>query len=458
MTMTSPSHVDRPAERGAALIGVLLLLMMMSALAAAVGVSGRTETLVARNHQSAAQAKAAAEAGLNHAVQVVIADIREWQPNGFANVDAALDGLLAAAGSLEAVEGWGVPIGTRIPIAGASAGVEYEAVIMDEDDPARGADATQIDGDGDATNNEDNNPLNDANRKLIIRASGFAQDGTSVVLEAVIAPIPLPAVVTNSDLDISGNPTITGTNGSVHSNGDLTIGGNSAAVTGNASTSGELTCNDPCDQVQGTATEGATPVPIPTVRASDYRFWADYILTDAGTVTDPSGAVLCTAGNNGNGCRNTYGWSFDGPAGWSVGATGTPLDGTYYVEGGATISGSPGTSSDPIQISIIAEGSIDISGNPDLVPDTPELLFVTDGDLEISGGVASPLTIQGQMLVHEQLKISGNPTLSGQFIVEDAANVSTLVTSNQISGNPTIVYNGSLGTGLFSVVAWRDVR
>ena len=43
-----------PGERGSALVGV----------------SGRTETLVARNHHSGARAQAAAEAGLNHAVQV----------------------------------------------------------------------------------------------------------------------------------------------------------------------------------------------------------------------------------------------------------------------------------------------------------------------------------------------------------------------------------------------------
>ena len=60
---------------------------------------------------------------------MVVANIAQWQ-NGFANVDAALDALLANGGSLEALDGWNDPIGTRTPIAG-TIGVEYEAVIMD---------------------------------------------------------------------------------------------------------------------------------------------------------------------------------------------------------------------------------------------------------------------------------------------------------------------------------------
>ena len=92
MTTAQYSTDDRRRERGSALIGVLLLLMMMSALVAALGVSARTETLVARNHQSAAQATAAAEAGLSHAVQVAIEYFGKSTTSQ--QVDAALDALL----------------------------------------------------------------------------------------------------------------------------------------------------------------------------------------------------------------------------------------------------------------------------------------------------------------------------------------------------------------------------
>ena len=46
----------------------------------------------------------------------------------------------------------------------------------------------------------------------------------------------------------------------------------------------------------------------------------------------------------------------------------------------------------------------------------------------------------------------------GQIIVENVPSVSNLVTSNAISGNPTITYNGIVGTNTFYVAAWREVR
>ncbi len=87
---------------------------------------------------------------------------------------------------------------------------------------------------------------------------------------------------------------------------------------------------------------------------------------------------------------------------------------------------------------------------------------MTDGDLKLSGTLETDLTVEGAILVHEQLQLAGNPTLSGQIIVEDAENISTLVTENTISGNATISHNGTLGggggVGIFTLSAWREVR
>ena len=44
------------------------------------------------------------------------------------------------------------------------------------------------------------------------------------------------------------------------------------------------------------------------------------------------------------------------------------------------------------------------------------------------------------------------------WIVENAASVSSLVTANTISGNVSITYNGGLGTGVYTVAGWRDIR
>ena len=119
MTKTRNSIVELPGERGSALLGVLLLLMMVSALAAALGVSGQTETLISRNQRSAAQAQAAAEAGLNHAVELATTYISEWNANGWPDVDAAIDALLLGPDGLSGTAGTDADNGSLGPRVGA---------------------------------------------------------------------------------------------------------------------------------------------------------------------------------------------------------------------------------------------------------------------------------------------------------------------------------------------------
>ena len=450
MTDTKAAIVEHAGERGSALLGVLLLLMTMSALAAAMSVNGHTETAISRNERSAAQAQVAAEAGLNHAVELATTFIFQWKANGLVDLDGdgsgvseALNALLVGPdndsgtvwdnGSLETRTGISVleelPIGTRLSITGG-VNAEYEAFVLDDDEDAP---------------DEDGDPYTDANLTLIVRATGYAEDNTKVVLEALIAPLELGAIVANGDFDISGNVTVAGSEGSVHANGNLDISGAAAAVSGTVTASGTYTGSL-------TGSGGAPEISVPEVQASDYLAFADFILTSAGTMTDLAGTVLCDASDKTK-CND---WDFDSKKGlWKIGKN--PTGGTYYLEGDVEINESPKSQ---ILLSIIAEGSIDISGNPDFLPDAPGLLLVTDGDLDISGGVDSgdPLTLSGQILVHEQVSISGSPSIGGQLIVENATSVDTLVTQNSISGNPTLTYNGGLGTGTFSVQGWRDVR
>ena len=123
-TLGDYMSLSPPSERGSALIGVLLLLMMMSALTAAFAVSGHTETLVVRNHQTAAQARAAAEAGLNYAAQQTIEWLALW-PNTYANADAAVNALLDNPDLVD------FDFGTAANIAGAAEAVEYEVTLVD---------------------------------------------------------------------------------------------------------------------------------------------------------------------------------------------------------------------------------------------------------------------------------------------------------------------------------------
>ncbi len=205
----------------------------------------------------------------------------------------------------------------------------------------------------------------------------------------------------------------------------------------------------------GTGTSGATPIPVPEVHASDYKIWANYILTAGGTMTDASGAVLCTS----DGKTTCNDWAYTAGDGWQLNNSTVPA-GTYYVEGNATISGSPGSKASPAVLSIVAEGSISITGSPKLAPHTTELLFVTDQDLKILGTIdliGESVIVEGQMLVRGQADIGGNASLDGQLIINDEP-VGSLVTSNKLHGNASITYSGGLGTGTYAVSSWRDVR
>ena len=95
--LTSRPGGSSHGERGAALIGVLLLLMMMSALVAALTVNSQTETFVARNTMSATQAQLSSEAGLNHVVQLAVNYIFEWKSHNCGAGVGGVDAGVAAA-------------------------------------------------------------------------------------------------------------------------------------------------------------------------------------------------------------------------------------------------------------------------------------------------------------------------------------------------------------------------
>ena len=70
----------------------------------------------------------------------------------------------------------------------------------------------------------------------------------------------------------------------------------SADISGTASATGTYTGSEP-------GTGGAPPVDLPEVDPSDYRHYADFILTSDGRMTNQAGATLCT-GRNKTPCNN----------------------------------------------------------------------------------------------------------------------------------------------------------
>jgi Tfp pilus assembly protein PilX len=459
--MATIAHVSPRSERGIALIVVLLLMAVLSGLATGFAMSGQVETAMANNEVYYAGARAAAEAAINRATAAICL---EENINVLSGVDGLVDELNAASpvnadnGSLAFLLTGASPYAL-----GNNTGYSYTVQVLDDDDPAlyNGAalNADQLAAMG--ANNpaliELGDRFTDHNRRLIIRATGFGPSNTTVtvarVLLTTIIPIPgstvNPAILVDGDVVVDGNINLLGVEGSIHANGDLAITGNSATVAKNATASGDFTANNNFD-AGGSQGGDYGSINIPPVSANDFRPIADFVLKADGTRTLGDGVTPCFAACGGNE------WSFTAgvggqPGTWEIGSNAAPTSGTYFVEGFAKISGSPGTNAVPLQMSLIATASISITGSPNMAPDmigNPQRIqFVTDGDLKIGGSGAmdsNQAQVEGQIFVREQIQMTGTPDFVGRIIVQNEPSVFNEITTNSISGTPTITYDGTL--------------
>ena len=483
MTRETQSLSLRGSERGIALVAALLMMMVMSALAMALTASGRVEVAMGDNEELYASARAAAEAGLNHTAAIIVQQAANpaFSPN---TLIAGPDGLRDAANEAAAqnadnnhvtqilggAEPWAIP-GTN--------DYTYDVRIFDDDDPIlkNGTAFTNVELTAMAANKpaqvENGLRFGDTNNRLVIRSTGFGPQGTTAVLEQMLVPVTMPALLVDGDLELAGNASIEGLQGSVHANNNLTITGNSVNVEQDATATGNL--NAGAGWEAGGLTSGGMPrIPVPDIHAINYFADADFVLRDNGTITNQSGTtVYCNAfaanqGGYRTGCRNTvppgavnpFGWRFNSNSQtWDLnpGGGGDAHQATYYAENHVTVTGSPGTTAAPLRITIIAEGNIEVTGNPDLRPEPlSEIQFVTDMDLRIAGDITIPTAYEGRFLVREQIDFAGSADLAGQVIVQNVPSVSPLVVNNTVSGNVTLTYNGLVETLAYSVSGWRE--
>jgi hypothetical protein len=249
-------------EQGMALVAVMLLLMAMSALAAALAISSTTETMIARNHQNAAQARAAAEAGLTHALDLTLDYLAVWQAD-FASVEMAIDELLTNPTmyltGFDAVQNGIVLAGTGTTYSsialsvGSFSSIFYEAMLIDDDD--EDARNLVLDADDLMRMQENGNPDDDANQKFIVRAIGYAGGNAVAAIEALVGPRSMPGLLTDGDLELAGNFTLAGDQGSAHTNGDFTHKGGAWSASEGCTATGSSD--------DGDCTAGSPTIPVP---------------------------------------------------------------------------------------------------------------------------------------------------------------------------------------------------
>ncbi len=450
--MTTNNSVDTRSEKGVALIVVLLLMGVLSGIATGFAMNGKVESAMAVNEVYYAGARAAAEAGMNRAIEAIRIDTTT---NLLAGADDAVDEANAAAAANTDNGQVGFMLTGAPPYAlDANGQYRYTIEIFDDDDPELYGGVALTNAQLTAMGEPNGIAVTDQNDKLILRVTGFGPSNTVVRLARVLQStenvniVPAttlnPAILVDGDLAITGNINLWGAFGSVHANGDLDISGNAATVSKDATAAGDFTANQHFD-AGGKQGGDYASVNVPSINAVDHLAIADFILHDDGTKTNADGTAC------GAGCADwlwvplTEEWTIAGN---------TAPSGTFFVEGSVSISGSPkGPGNTAIKMSLITTGSIKITGSPKLAPDSnadgrnPEQFqFITDGDLFIGGAVDidDPTQVEGQIFVKEQIHMHGNPEFQGRIIVQNETSTHELVTANEIGGNPSIRYEGSL--------------
>jgi hypothetical protein len=438
---------------------VLLMMAVLSGLATGYAMNGQTEAAMAANEVYYAGARAAAEAGLNRAMEGIINNTTQ-------NLLAGPDGLATAtpADAVNADNGNIMSMTTLFASAGpyaldAAGQYTYIIEVLDDDDPALYQTALTTAQKTSMGEMVTDSPDVDDNERLILRATGFGPKGTmmrimrelqsvSNVINTNTSSLSNPAVLVDGDLTISGNIHIQGTEGNVHANGSMTLSGNAADVSGDATATGTFTHNNNWE-AEGAMGSGYDAITVPNISAADYASHADYILTSSNTILYGPAHPEVVAGTrtvNSTCTCSGSGWTGSG-GNWSISGN-SAMSGTFYSQGDVTISGSPGKKGTEIALSVIAEGSITVSGTPKFKPENDvKIQFVTNKDLTLSGNVTlddpDPTQVEGQIFVREQMSISGNPYFNGRIMVQNEPTTGGLST-NSISGNPTILYNGTL--------------
>jgi hypothetical protein len=411
----SPAKLVSPArdERGMVLPLTMMALLVIASLTGVLLSIGTSEVAVSANHLRSTQALFLAESGLEDAFNT----LRDT-PAMTATAPTTLSAMTGLSGASPTLAAFG------------TYSVQYQKV---------GGNTVRIISTGTVANNGGTRTL------TAVLTNNFTADA---------------AIITQSSFTISGSPTVTGTCGTIHSNGSLAVSGH-PTVSQNLTASGSYSASG--NPVVGGTSGGGQPTrSVPSIVPSDFLAAAKAQLasntifqfkTD-GRVLDGYDNLVTTVASGA-----TYrGWTFTpgSPMNmWTV--TGSSADdGTYYIEGHARVSGSPGSALTPWRATVITTGDIEISGNPEIQTHLPDTLFVAGYDVRVSG--SPTLGFNGLIAAHEQIGITGGATISGFIIAEGASSVSGTITANETNGNAQITFNcGSVSSALVGslrVLSW----
>jgi hypothetical protein len=473
VTARSRRSADRAhaSERGAALIFTIVGLAMITVMGLAITALGISSVAMSTLEDETREALAVADAGIEHGKKLLLRpefqSMNEFLQRG--------DGKGCTWDELAGPPLGPVPPGYPadpshfIPAGGRPFGRGTYFVALCDNHTAEGALAIP-----------DMNPEMDVDGRVLLRSVGILASGARAGAEVLLAATPLPAVIVNGHLRLSGNPTVTGPAGSVHANGTLELSGNPCThefysgtdqIVGANNAQGGSTCTNANADMR----PYEPPLSIPVLRPFDYRNLANYHLTATGQFRAGYNGMVTASG----------GWFFEADHRVWKFTSGTPPAGTYYVEGNVVMTGG-GTAASPLSLTLLIEGSWTVTGNPTLqpaitIPFLGPVAVIAGRDIGLGSSFSS--FGSGLYYARQQMEVAGGPTINGQLVAanycepggwgsadcRDLGYPTSHTNPNQnpvrldssgrmtISGNPTVTYAGN-GLQSFRAVSWRECR
>lgn len=300
-------------------------------------------------------------------------------------------------------------------------------------------------------------------------------NASSATVEAITTEFsafnPSEAMIFGNNLKVNGQPTLQGSCGGVHTNGDLYLEGTpdlgmtatasgsiTISVSATATVGGTVLDTQEAQDAYTASSQNASTEAIPMIDPSDFASYADYHFEADGNVYDAAGNLM---GVDGWDCwsHNSQGWTASGTA---------CTHGSFYFEGSVAINNAEGTAGTPWQVSVLATGDIDVGSSPYLAnyKDASDpvavqnLIFVAGGDIKIVGRAEQ--IWHGIIAANEQIQVGGSAQVEGLLMAADAANASNLVQENKLHGNVTITCGDKMDNPFkihsgFRIVSWRSV-
>jgi hypothetical protein len=427
----------RRPRRGIALPVALFALVVIGALVASLSTIADLQVKTTRNRVASARALLLAEEAAVHTL-ILMRDTL---------AAAQLTSMLRGSDGIPGTEddgmltGHGIGSDKTIPATGRTSRTgTYTVRLVD--------DAAEADGDS----------LTDTNNRLVAQCVGITPDGASAAIDVAIGSVPFPAMATEGDLKISGNPELVGRCGGAHANHIMVVSG-TPVVSGTLSASDTVTVSGHVRDTlhrQVTPLSHAPPLEIPDLDPLEYCAAADFVLQADGWVLDRTSGQTYDARSDAK-----FGWklSSNTPPVWDFGGNAVTT-GTFCAMGNAIVSGNPGTENSPANMSLIATGSIKVSGNPYLAGEDPSgIVLLAGGDVTISGNPSAlSQNYRGLVYSGSQCEVSGNPRLGGQLLCKDKPNppdANDYVSENKLNGNAEITFecNGTI-TGRRRMLGW----